>query len=62
MDLETKIKPFVPEFIPAIGEVDSFLKMGKPLDQAVKEDLGLSVLDEPALNCEDKTVLEMKYI
>mmetsp|Transcript_21309 Transcript_21309/g.20449 ORF Transcript_21309/g.20449 Transcript_21309/m.20449 type:complete len:237 (-) Transcript_21309:324-1034(-) len=69
VDLETKIKPFVPEYIPAIGEVDSFLKMPKPFDTATastsfqsKEDLGLTVLDEPALNCEDKAVLEMKYI
>lgn len=53
--------------MPAIGEVDSFLKMPKPMDPVgtagnVKEDFGLTVLDEPALNCEDKTVLELKYI
>jgi hypothetical protein len=55
--------------MPAIGEVDSFLKMPKPIDQSttsttmsIKEDFGLTVLDEPALNCEDKTVLELKYI
>mmetsp|Transcript_47476 Transcript_47476/g.34761 ORF Transcript_47476/g.34761 Transcript_47476/m.34761 type:complete len:165 (-) Transcript_47476:79-573(-) len=34
--------------------------MPKPDQQ--KEDLGITVLDEPALNSEDKTVLEMKYI
>jgi hypothetical protein len=27
-----------------------------------KEDLGINVLDEPSLNHEDKTVLELKYI
>ena len=58
--METKIKPFVPDYIPAVGEVDSFLKMPKP--DGTKEDLGISMLDEPALNNEDKTVLEMKYI
>jgi len=58
--LETKIKPFIPEYIPAVGEVDAFLKMTKP--DGTKDDLGISVLDEPALNHEDKTVLEMKYI
>ncbi len=69
IDLDTKIKPFVPDYMPAIGEVDAFLKMPKPVDpqtqaQAVvnREDLGLTVLDEPALNCEDKSVLELKYI
>ena len=30
IDLETKIKPFIPEYIPAVGEVDAFLKMPKP--------------------------------
>ena len=60
IDLETKLKPFVPDYIPAIGEVDAFLKMPKP--DGTKEDLGITVLDEPALNIEDKTVLEMKYV
>jgi hypothetical protein len=27
-----------------------------------KEDLGITVLDEPALNHEDKTVIELRYI
>jgi intraflagellar transport protein 46 len=58
--LDTKLKPFVPDYIPAVGEVDAFLKMNKPDGQ--KEDLGITVLDEPALNHEDKTVLELKYI
>lgn len=60
IDLETKIRPFVPDFVPAVGEVDAFLKMAKPDGQ--DEDLGITVLDEPALNSEDKTVLELKYV
>ena len=60
IDLDTKIKPFIPDYIPAVGEVDAFLKMPKPDGQ--KEDLGITVLDEPALNNEDKTVLELKYV
>ncbi len=43
-----------------MGEVDAFLKMPKP--DGSKEDLGITVLDEPALNNEDKTVLELKYL
>jgi len=43
-----------------VGEVDACLKMPKPDGQ--KEDLGIAQLDEPALNCEDKTVLELKYV
>lgn len=36
------------------------LKMPKPDGQ--REDLGIEVLDEPCLNSEDKTVLELKYV
>ncbi len=50
----------MPEFIPSVGEVDAFLKMSKP--DGTNETLGITVLDEPALNPEDKTVLEMRYI
>ena len=46
--------------MPAVGEVDACLKMAKP--DGAKEDLGITQLDEPALNCEDKTVLELKYV
>lgn len=60
IELETKIKPFIPDFVPAVGEVDAFLKMPKP--DGSPEDLGITVLDEPALNNEDKTVLELKYV
>ena len=60
IELDSKIKPFIPDFIPAVGEVDSFLKMPKP--DGAKEDLGITVLDEPCLNSEDKTVLELKYV
>ena len=60
IELDTKMKPFIPDYIPAVGEVDAFLKMPKPDGQ--KEDLGITVLDEPCLNHEDKTVLELKYV
>lgn len=54
------MKPFVPEYIPSVGEVDAFLKMPRP--DTGKEDLGISMLDEPALNQSDKTVIELRYI
>ena len=60
IDLETNFKPFIPEYMPAVGEVDAFLKMPKP--DGTREDLGITVLDEPALNSEDKSVLELKYV
>ena len=39
MDLETKIKAFIPDYIPAVGEVDAFLKPSRPDNQT--EGLGL---------------------
>ena len=60
ISLDTKMKPFIPDYIPAVGEVDAFLKMPRP--DTGKEELGVTVLDEPALNCEDKTTLELKYV
>jgi intraflagellar transport protein 46 len=59
-DLDINLKPFVPDYIPSVGEVDAFLKMPKP--DGIKEDLGIVVLDEPPLNSEEKTVIEYRYI
>ncbi len=39
MDLPSKLKPFIPDFIPAVGEVDAFLKMSRGDNN--KETLGL---------------------
>ena len=39
MDLATKLKPFIPDYIPAVGEVDAFLKMSR--GDNIKETLGL---------------------
>ena len=30
MDIDTKVKAFIPDFIPTVGEVDAFLKMPRP--------------------------------
>ena len=27
LELETKLKPFIPEYIPAVGDIDAFLKV-----------------------------------
>jgi len=40
IDLDSKLKPFIPDFVPAVGEVDAFLKMPKP--DGSKEDLGIA--------------------
>ena len=59
IDLETTFRPFIPEYMPSVGEVDAFLKMPKP--DGNKEDFGIAVLDETC-NSTDPSVLEMKYI
>ncbi len=47
-NLGTRFKPFVPDFIPAVGDIDAFIKVLRPDDK--EEGLGLEVLDEPAAN------------
>jgi len=59
IELDAKLKPFIPEFIPAVGEVDAFLKIPRP--DGVIETLGLMQLDEPTLNPSDPSVLEIQY-
>lgn len=58
IELETKMKPFIPDYIPAVGEIDAFLKVPRP-DGETKNALGLVVLDEPAAAQSDPTVLEL---
>jgi len=59
--LDTKMKPFIPNFIPSIGEVDAFLKINRPDNQL--EEQGLSVLDEPTINGVDPVIfsLDLSY-
>jgi intraflagellar transport protein 46 len=58
LELDTKLKCFIPDFIPAVGQIDTFVKIPHP---AMEPDyLGLRVLDEPAANQSDPTVLELQ--
>ena len=58
IDLETKVRPFIPDYIAAVGEVDAFLKAPRP--DGSEENLGILVLDEPKLNQSDPALLEIK--
>jgi intraflagellar transport protein 46 len=29
IELESKLKPFIPEYIPSVGEIDSFIKVSR---------------------------------
>lgn len=58
IELDTHLKPFIPDYIPAVGEIDAFLKIPKPDG---KEDLlGLNVLDEPAARQSHPSVLQIE--
>ncbi|CAF1522076.1 unnamed protein product [Rotaria magnacalcarata] len=59
--LETKLKPFIPDFVPSIGDIDAFLKVPRP--DGKEDSLGLIVVDEPSSKQSDPHVLslQMRY-
>ena len=52
------MRPFIPDFIPAVGDPEAFLKMDRP--DGKEEPLGLYILDEPSLHQSDPSVLDLK--
>jgi intraflagellar transport protein 46 len=56
--LETKLKPFIPDFIPAVGDIDAMIKINR-VDRA-DQGLGLQVLDEPCAAQSDPAVLDLQ--
>ncbi|KAL0819418.1 hypothetical protein ABMA28_007526 [Loxostege sticticalis] len=71
IDIEFKLQPFVPEYVPAVGDIDAFIKVstpacnvrGQPLPEHVLEhidNLGLTVLDEPAAEQSDSALLHLQ--
>ncbi|KAF4523866.1 hypothetical protein B566_EDAN010184 [Ephemera danica] len=58
IDLEFNLRPFVPDFIPAVGDIDAFIKIPRPDN---KEDgCGLNFLDEPSGKQSDPAVLDLQ--
>ncbi|XP_076130657.1 intraflagellar transport protein 46 homolog isoform X1 [Alosa pseudoharengus] len=57
VELDHKLKPFIPDFIPAVGDIDAFLKVPRP--DGKPDNLGLLVLDEPCTKQSDPTVLSL---
>lgn len=58
LDLETRFKPFMQDYIPAVGDIDAFIKVPRP--DGIDEDLGKSILDEPAAHQSDPSVLDLQ--
>ena len=58
IELDTRFKPFIPEFIPAVGDIDAFIKVPRP--DTVQDKTGLTFLDEPAAKQSDPSVLDLQ--
>ncbi|KAL3141589.1 hypothetical protein ABBQ32_004831 [Trebouxia sp. C0010 RCD-2024] len=58
LQLETPLKPFIPDYVPAVGDIDEFIKVARP--DGKPDLLGLKVLDEPAAIQSDPAVLTMQ--
>lgn len=58
IELDSALKPFLPDYLPSIGELDPFLKVGRP-DQE-RDILGIEILDEPASTQTDAQILIMQ--
>ncbi|KAM6400404.1 intraflagellar transport protein 46 homolog [Rhynochetos jubatus] len=57
IEIEHKLQLFIPDFIPAVGDIDAFLKVPRP--DGKPDNLGLLVLDEPSTKQSDPTVLSL---
>ena len=51
-------KPFLPSLIPAIGSIDSFIKVPRPDNEF--DELGITILDEPSIGCSDPQIFKMQ--
>lgn len=70
LDIEYKLQPFIPDYIPAVGDIDALLKVLPPKIpecdptrdeiQTHLSTLGLTVLDEPCGNQTDPSLLHIK--
>ncbi|EFC39557.1 hypothetical protein NAEGRDRAFT_81229 [Naegleria gruberi] len=60
IELDTKLKPFIPDYMAAVGELDPFIKLKRPdLKEDELDDLGLKVIDEPNPSQSDPTVVTL---
>lgn len=59
IELEFKLKPFIPDYIPSIGDIDAFIKVPRPDNKP--DNLGMTVVDEPSSNQSDPHVLDLFF-
>ncbi|XP_076750444.1 intraflagellar transport 46 [Xylocopa sonorina] len=58
IELNYKLIPFIPDYIPAVGDIDAFIKVPRP--DGVDDKIGLTVLDEPCTDQSDPAVLHLQ--
>ncbi|KAL0110499.1 hypothetical protein PUN28_013838 [Cardiocondyla obscurior] len=58
IELNYKLIPFIPDYIPAVGDIDAFIKVPRP--DGVEDKIGLTVLDEPCTDQSDPAVLHLQ--
>ncbi|KAI9008372.1 intraflagellar transport complex B protein 46 C terminal-domain-containing protein [Gaertneriomyces semiglobifer] len=69
-DLTPELKCFIPDYIPAIGDIDPLIKVPvpsrwpdgerKPVDRKKIPNFGITILDEPSIRQTDPAVLDLK--
>ncbi|KAJ1515625.1 Intraflagellar transport protein 46, partial [Coelomomyces lativittatus] len=57
VEVEPILFPFLPEYMPSIGDLEAMIKIPAPTSDPFFQDLGLTVLDEPAAKQSDPAVL-----
>jgi intraflagellar transport protein 46 len=56
-DLPSKLRPFIPDYIPSVGDLDPFCKIPRP--DGRPDYLGLHVVDEPCANQSNPAVVKI---
>eukprot|EP00760_Papus_ankaliazontas_P039207 PhM_4_TR9513/c1_g1_i3/m.98248/K19682/IFT46; intraflagellar transport protein 46 len=57
VELNANLIPFIPELIPAVGDIDAFVRVPRPDSKA--DLLGLAVVDEPCANQSNPAVVDL---
>ena len=60
VELPSKLQCFIPDMLPAVGDIDTFIKVPGPTPTEHDELLGLVKLDEPSGEQSDPLVLQMQ--
>lgn len=57
MECPSKLRPFVPDFVPCVGDIDTFCKVPRP--DGKPDNLGLITVDEPSSHQSNPAIVKM---